>query len=102
VHVCGARATFLYGASSHEHRRYMAPYALHREAMQIAAQEGCKEYDFLRLRPVRPSSASLCGISRFKRQWGGCHRSWVGGRDYLFYDRVADRVVERLLNESAV
>ena len=36
------------------------------------------------------------GISRFKRQFGGSRRDSIGAYDHIFYDRLADRLVQRL------
>ena len=94
--TCGGRATYLYGASSDEHRRFMSTYALHWEAMQVAARSGCSEYDLYGYDPFGHPDHLYAGISRFKRHWGGSSRSWMGARDYIFYDRVAEKVVGRL------
>jgi lipid II:glycine glycyltransferase (peptidoglycan interpeptide bridge formation enzyme) len=96
--ICGKRATYLYGASSDERRRFMSTYALHWEAMRVAFREGCTEYDFYGYDPFGHPDHLYAGISRFKRGWGAEHRTWIGARDYLFYDRVAGRVVEKLLD----
>jgi lipid II:glycine glycyltransferase (peptidoglycan interpeptide bridge formation enzyme) len=36
------------------------------------------------------------GITRFKKQWGGNVLQRIGAKDYIFYDRLADQIVERL------
>src|SRR3989338_1114231 len=56
----GNTATYLHGASAHEHRALMAPYPLHWSIMQEAKNSGYKHYDF----------------------WGADEKKWAGVTRY--------------------
>jgi len=92
----GRRATYLYGASSAAHRNRMPTYALHRAAMREARRRGCVEYDLYGIDAFERRDHLYAGITRFKRQWGGEVQTRIGARDYVFYDRLADLIVDRL------
>jgi len=92
----GRRATYLYGASSSIDRNLMPAYALHRAAMREARQRGCIEYDFYGVDAFERRDHLYAGITRFKKQWGGTVVRRIGARDYVFYDRLADLIVDRL------
>jgi lipid II:glycine glycyltransferase (peptidoglycan interpeptide bridge formation enzyme) len=92
----GRRATFLYGGSSGLNRQYMPSYPLHREALRLAQERGCVEYDMYGYEPFGVKEHLYAGISRFKRQFGGTYAETIGAQDLLFYDRLADALVERL------
>lgn len=62
----GDTATYLHGASSHEHRNLMAPYALHWEIMRDARAAGFKRYDFWGI-----DEKKWPGVTRFKKGFGG-------------------------------
>jgi len=96
----GRRATYLYGGSSRVHRDVMPTYALHWAAIQDARALGCAEYDFYGYDPFGHPEHLYAGISRFKRQWGAARRDHIGAYDYLFYDRLAEQVVERFAVEK--
>lgn len=77
---CGARATYLYGASSNTRRELMAPYLLQWEAMRWARARGCATYDLWGV-PDEDEAAleagfearhdGLWGVYRHKRGYGG-------------------------------
>ncbi len=67
----GARATYLYGASSSFGREHMAPYALQWEAMCYARVAGCLTYDLFGVSPTSDPSHPLYGLRRFKSGFGG-------------------------------
>ncbi len=71
----GDTVTYLHGASSSEHRQLMAPFALQWDAICTAKREGYCLYDFWGANPESKNSffykASLEGVTRFKRGWGG-------------------------------
>lgn len=91
----GRRATYLYGGSASHSRKFMPNFALHWEAMRLARARGCQEYDLYGIDPFGRPNHLYAGISRFKQQWGGEVRQWIGAQDLVFYDQVAERVVER-------
>ena len=92
----GKRATYLYGASSSSHRNKMPSYPLHRAAMREARVRGCTEYDMYGIDAFERRDHLYAGITRFKKQWGGKVLQRIGAKDYIFYDRLADQIVERL------
>ncbi len=65
------RAFYLYGASSGEERRLMAPYAVQWDAIRAAKAAGCRDYDFCGIPPAHDRSHPLYGLYRFKRGFGG-------------------------------
>ncbi|MFO8085300.1 MAG: peptidoglycan bridge formation glycyltransferase FemA/FemB family protein [Desulfobacterales bacterium] len=69
--ISGERATYLYGASSSANRKLMGTYALQWEAINIARQAGCREYDFFGISPTPNPSHPMYGLYRFKSGFGG-------------------------------
>jgi peptidoglycan pentaglycine glycine transferase (the first glycine) len=92
----GRRATYLYGASSSTDRQKMPAYSLHRAAMGQARNRGCLEYDMYGIDAFERRDHLYAGITRFKKQWGGEVHRRIGARDFVFYDRLADLIVEKL------
>ena len=97
----GRRATYLYGGSLAEDRAVMPNHLLHWTVMREARARGCREYDLYGYDPFGRPSHLFAGISRFKGQFGAQRWSRLGAYDCLFYDRVADRMVERLAARRA-
>ncbi|HEY1074859.1 MAG TPA: peptidoglycan bridge formation glycyltransferase FemA/FemB family protein [Patescibacteria group bacterium] len=64
-------ASYLYGASSSEHRAAMAPYLLHWTVMQWAMSKNATSYDLLAIKPDTDKKHAYDGITRFKQQFGG-------------------------------
>ncbi len=64
-------ATYLYGASSNEHRNLMPTYLLQYRAIMDAKKAGCKMYDFYGIPPVNDESHPMAGLYRFKTGFGG-------------------------------
>lgn len=89
----GARATYLYGGVSNERREAMAGYALQWAAILAGRAAGCRIYDFYGYEPHGAPEHLYANFSRFKRQFGGRPRRWIGAHDYFFLDRLADAVV---------
>jgi peptidoglycan pentaglycine glycine transferase (the first glycine) len=92
VFAHGKRAWYFYGASSDQHREFMASYLLQWEAMRWARQRGCEEYDLWGVPDEDESfleanfsqrSDGLWGVYRFKRGFGGELRRAAGP-----YERV--------------
>ncbi|MEI8095852.1 MAG: peptidoglycan bridge formation glycyltransferase FemA/FemB family protein [Spirochaetales bacterium] len=71
VLVHGFTATYLYGASSNEHRNLMAPYALQAAAMRDARERGATEYDLFGIPPTDDENHPMHGLYRFKTGFGG-------------------------------
>ena len=98
----GRRATYLYGGSSNLFRRFMPNYALHFAAFQEARQQGCAEYDFYGYDPFGQPDHLYAGFSRFKLQFGGNRQDSLGAHDFIFYDRLASRLLPRLAGKAGV
>lgn len=67
----GSRATYLYGASSNEHRNLMPSYGLQWEAIKYAKEKGCTEYDLFGIPPENDPDHPMSGLYRFKTGFGG-------------------------------
>jgi lipid II:glycine glycyltransferase (peptidoglycan interpeptide bridge formation enzyme) len=65
------RATYLFGASSSEHRNLMSTYLLQWEAIQQAKLRGCAEYDLFGTAPKADPTHPMYGLYRFKMGFGG-------------------------------
>ncbi len=76
------RGVYLYGASSGRRRHLMASYALQWEAIRMAQQAGCEEYDMFGAAPNGNSGHPLHGLYRFKSGFGGSFFHRMGCWDY--------------------
>jgi len=93
----GREATYLYGASSDEHRNFMPAYALQWAAIQAAREAGCATYDFYGIPPVDDPAHAMSGLYRFKTGFGGEIRHYAGTWDYVLLPATyaAFRLAER-------
>lgn len=80
--ISGDRGTFLYGASSSEHRHLMPSYAMQWEAIRICKEKGCIEYDMFGVAPRPDSTHPLYGLYKFKTGFGGSLYHSLGCWDY--------------------
>jgi lipid II:glycine glycyltransferase (peptidoglycan interpeptide bridge formation enzyme) len=78
----GGRATYLYGASSGEHRNLMPAYALQWKAIEAAKAAGCVDYDFFGIPPDDSPDHPMAGLYLFKTGFGGDVAHRVGSIDY--------------------
>jgi lipid II:glycine glycyltransferase (peptidoglycan interpeptide bridge formation enzyme) len=76
------RATYLYGASSGEHRNLMPAYALQWRAIEAAKAAGCADYDFFGIPPDDSPDHPMAGLYLFKTGFGGDIVHRVGSIDY--------------------
>jgi lipid II:glycine glycyltransferase (peptidoglycan interpeptide bridge formation enzyme) len=80
----GRRATYVYGASSNEHRNVMPNHLMQWEMMRWAKARGYEVYDFRGVSPVRAGVASeehIAGLNRFKEGFGARYVEYVGELD---------------------
>lgn len=88
--LCRDRATYLFGASSDEHRERMPSYAVQWEAIRFARARGCATYDLYGIAPSQQLHP-LAGVRRFKAGFGGrvVHRAgcWDFPLDADAYER---------------
>lgn len=80
--INGKRATYLYGASSHDLPQYFASYALQWESMKLAKKLGCTEYDMFGSAPNMQRSHPLHGVHLYKKGFGGKLHHRMGCWDY--------------------
>lgn len=89
----GDRATYFYGGTANEKREVMAGYALQWEAVRLARSAGMKNYDFFGFTELDDPEHPYQGFSKFKRQFGGKVKKYVGAQHHLFVNRLADAVI---------
>ncbi len=76
------RGTFMYGASSSDHRNLMPSYALQWKAISTCKEWGCKSYDMFGVAPGPTRSHPLYGLYKFKTGFGGNIYHSLGSWDY--------------------
>lgn len=81
--ISDLRGTYLYGASSSHKRNYMPTYALQWEAVKIAREFGCTEYDMFGVSPGPDRSHPMYGLYQFKTGFGGELYHHLGCWDYI-------------------
>lgn len=99
-HFAG-RAWYLHGMSNEYQRKKMPTYLLQWEAMRIAKEKGCHEYDLWGAPEIFDESDSMWGVYRFKRGLGGQVLRTMGAYDYparpLLYKAYA-QILPRILD----
>ena len=80
----GPRLTYVYGASSNEHRNVMPNHLMQWQMIRWAREKGYRVYDFRGVSPVRdgkPVEAHLAGLNRFKEGFGARYVEYAGTFD---------------------
>lgn len=85
--ISGRAATYLFGASSNDKRNFMAPYAIHWTAIQLAKAKGCLRYDMGAVSPKKDPDDPFYGLYRFKTGFGGKIVHQSGSWDYPLNDK---------------
>lgn len=80
----GKTATFLHGGSDYQYRDFMAPYALHIQAMKDAADLGLHSYDMGGIAHSDDSHDPWQGMTRFKKGFSGNQLHYPGTFDIVF------------------
>lgn len=76
--VYGKTMTYLYGASSNEHRNLMPNHLVHWRAIEWAKSRGVEYYDFWGI-PAHPHEQHpLWGVYRFKKGFCETETNWIG------------------------
>jgi lipid II:glycine glycyltransferase (peptidoglycan interpeptide bridge formation enzyme) len=85
------QATYLIGASDYNYRKYMAPHLLQWQAIQLAQQYNCKQYDFWGIIEKKDFDNEAdfkkhpwAGITRFKEGFSGTIVSYEDAYIYVF------------------
>jgi lipid II:glycine glycyltransferase (peptidoglycan interpeptide bridge formation enzyme) len=89
----GNRATYFYGGIANEKRELMAGYAMQWEAIRLARSQGMQIYDFFGFTELDDPDHPYQNFSKFKRQFGGAAKKYVGAHHHLFVSRLADAVI---------
>ncbi|HVL90687.1 MAG TPA: peptidoglycan bridge formation glycyltransferase FemA/FemB family protein [Actinomycetota bacterium] len=80
----GNRVTYVYGASSNEHRKVMPNHLMQWTMIQWARKRGATLYDFRGVSPVRdgkPVEEHIAGLNRFKEGFGARYVEYTGDLD---------------------
>jgi lipid II:glycine glycyltransferase (peptidoglycan interpeptide bridge formation enzyme) len=77
----GDTVTYVHGASDHEYRRVMAPYALQWKVISLAKDQNFRYYDLYGI-----DENKWPGVTRFKRGFGGKEVQYPGTYDIVFSD----------------
>jgi lipid II:glycine glycyltransferase (peptidoglycan interpeptide bridge formation enzyme) len=103
VFCFGARAQYMYGASSDRKRNLMAPYLVQWEGMRWARAQGAGVYDLWGIPDALHENEDLWGVYRHKRGYGGEIVRYVGAFDlvrsplqHLALERVARPLFKRV------
>jgi len=83
VFCFGARAQYMYGASSNSKRNLMAPYLVQWEGMRWAKQQGAEIYDLWGIPDRLAEDEDLWGVYRHKRGYGGETVRYIGAFDLV-------------------
>lgn len=97
----GARAWFVYGMSTAQHRDKMPNYLLQWEAMRLARAKGCQLYDLWGAPDTLDESDPMFGVYRFKEGMGAKLLRTIGAWDFPvqpFLYRVYHQLIPRLLS----
>lgn len=78
----GARAWYMYGASTELHREYMPNYLLQWEAVRKVQALGCTTYDLWGAPDTLDEADPLWGVYRFKAGFGAEFVPHIGAYDY--------------------
>lgn len=93
----GDTFTYVFGASSYEHRALMAPYLIQWEGIKLGQRYGYSHYDFFGVAPKQPSARGdqpaddynynprhqYAGVTRFKQGFGGEYHEDPGTFDLI-------------------
>ncbi len=81
---CGATTTYMFGASSNEHRKQMPNHLLQWTAIQWAKAHGCAIYDFRAIAEVLEPSEDLYSLYTYKQGYGGYSTLSLATHDMVY------------------
>ena len=86
ITIFGAEASYLWGASTDQHRDLRGPHFMHFQIMRYAQEHGCDRYNFwgvVREDHHHPGYRGY-GFSEFKRSFGGYEELLMRTQDYVY------------------
>ena len=86
------RGTYLYGATTSDKKNLMAGYALQWEAIKMAKDRGCVEYDMFGSAPNLNRNHPLHGVHVYKKGFGGHLFHRMGCWDYPFAPNIYESI----------
>lgn len=92
------RGTYLYGASSNGNKNIMASYALQWEAIKLAKELGCTEYDMFGSAPNLNRRHPLHGVHIYKKGFGGNLYHRMGCWDYPYLQEEYELIKMQEIN----
>lgn len=81
-------ASYVYGCSSNEYRKYMPNYLMQWTMIKYATESGCHTYDFCGIPYWYDETHKNYGVYRFKQGFNGKVKTYAGEFDYVFRNRV--------------
>lgn len=76
--------SYIYGASSNDHRNYMPNYLMQWTMIKYAVESGCKTYDFCGIPYWYDETHKNYGVYKFKQGFNGHVQTWAGEFEYIF------------------
>jgi peptidoglycan pentaglycine glycine transferase (the first glycine) len=108
VYRFGARAWYLYGMSSSNHREKMPNYLLQWEALRLMKESGCEVYDLWGAPEHFNENDPMWGVYRFKAGLGGVVNRTIGAWDlpirpllYRLYTDTLPRLLSIMRKRSS-
>ncbi len=80
----GSTMTYVYGASSNEHRNLMPNHLIHWHAIQWAKKRQIRHYDFWGIPSNPQEQHPLWGVYRFKKGFLEKETRWIGTYELVF------------------
>lgn len=80
----GSKMTYVYGASSNEHRNLMPNHLIHWHAIQWAKERQIYYYDFWGIPSHPHEQHPLWGVYRFKKGFCDVETRWIGTYEIVF------------------
>ena len=93
----GDRVSYVYGASTAQHRNLMPNHLMQWEMIRWALACGCRIYDFMGIPHFEDTTHPNYGVYRFKKGFGGTPVQYAGAFDLILSD-TKYHVVKRLLS----
>lgn len=96
----GGRVSYLYGASSDEHRCFMPNYLMQWNMIKWAIETNCHTYDFMGVPHYDDEQHPNYGVYRFKKGFGGNVVTYAGEFNKI-YSPAKSKLISNLLKLTA-